>query len=399
MVKFHFYICSISPCLRPTLEKCLKEVEFPFETEIVYHHRLQTPEDQIREELKKADVVIAEPHIAHLLSNPQESCPKLRWFQSTFAGVDHFMNMKPCPYAPDLVPLPFALTRGAALFGPGMAEYAISMMIAVQRNFFTLKEAQMKKESPYSIRECATTFPLLSQLTVGILGASGSIGQDTARRLYVLGCNVWGLCRRHRKEGEPLVTPQVESPLNARLPPADQCFQKLVALEDDDEKQSLLRSFLSGVDVVINILPSTPDTNYLLGGRIDKDGKPIPSPLEACKPHCVFINIGRGSIISEAAMVDVLKRKCIRHAVLDVFEKEPLPATSPLITELSTDMITFTPHTSGLPQHDNYMEHLLSKNLQLFKEGMIFEQSEEAKAKGEKWAPKMIYQMDFKEGY
>lgn len=316
-MKFNFFICCPNPGVKGEVEKVLKEINFPFDFEVKFLNRLESSEEDIKAEIKKSHVMISDPHIAHLLTNPKESCPNLRWFQSTFAGVDNFRNMKPCPYGPEFAKLPFVVTRGATLFGPAMAEYAISAVVMLQRRFFSFKELQPEKKSPYERRGPAVHFELLSNLRIGILGASGSIGQDIARRFYVLGSPVWGVCKHIRKEGEPKLTPQVESHLNAHLPPADICFEKMFALDEEkDESQKVLREFLSGVDVLINVLPSTPETKYLLGGRTSKDGKPLPSPLESCKRNCVFINMGRGTIIKEEVLVDVLKKKWIQHAVV-----------------------------------------------------------------------------------
>ncbi|KAH7822022.1 putative 4-phosphoerythronate dehydrogenase [Monocercomonoides exilis] len=396
---FNFFVCSAVKEIPEKLEKFLKEIEFPFETRISYVDRLSGTDDEIKTQLKSAHVVIGEPHFAHLLSNPEISCPNLRWFQSTAAGLEYFMKMNPCPYFPTFAKLPFVVTRGATFYGPTMAEYCISMMIAVQRSFFKMKEVQIKLDSPYVDRDNYTKFPLLSQLTVGIMGATGSIGQDIARRLYALGCTVIGLCRRKRKEGEPIVTPQVETPVNAHLPPSELCFEEMYPILGDDEKQTSLRTFLSKADVVINVLPTTLETIHLLGGRLDSEGKEIPSPMESCKKSCIFINIGRGTIIKEDVLVDILKKGTISHAVLDVQEMEPLPSSSRLLTELSPDQVTITPHCSGWPQNGDFITPLLKENLSRFAAGMKAEESALKEGRTEEWVPDLLYIMNWKEGY
>ena len=313
----HFFVCTTHPGVATELEKILKEINFPFPYDIAFLDRVNASEDAIKAEFKKADVAISDPHVAPLLSDPQNSCPKLRWFQSVFAGVDNFQKMTPNPYGPEYAKLPFVVTRGATLYGPAMAEYALGALLMLQRSFLVYKELQPSKQSPWANRQPGLHFPLLSSQTIGILGASGSIGQDTARRFHTLGCKVWGLCRRHRKEGEAQLTPQVESHLNATLPPASNAFERMFALEDEkDESQSVLKEFLAGCDAIINVLPGTPETKYLLGGRTDKDGKPVPCPLQACKPNCIFINVGRGTIIKAESLVEALQKKWICHAVV-----------------------------------------------------------------------------------
>lgn len=90
-----------------------------------------------------------------------------------------------------------------------------------------------------------------------------------------------------------------------------------------DEHRTIdgLQDILENCDYIINILPSTPITEGLLNGTI----------LQHCKAkNTIFINIGRGSVIKEADLINALEQKWISAAILDVFEKEPLPKESKL---------------------------------------------------------------------
>ncbi|KAK2942556.1 putative D-isomer specific 2-hydroxyacid dehydrogenase, NAD binding domain containing protein [Blattamonas nauphoetae] len=101
-------------------------------------------------------------------------------------------------------------------------------------------------------------------------------------------------------------------------------------------------------------------------------------PLSVCKPSSILVNVGRGTVISEAAVCSALNKGFIRHAILDVFEEEPLPQTSALL-KLNPSLATLTPHVSGIPHRADFMESLLNFNIPKFIRGM------EKDAEGGKW--------------
>lgn len=149
----------------------------------------------------------------------------------------------------------------------------------------------------------------LSNLTLGILGL-GDIGKEVAKYCKALGMTIWAMGRTERTE----------------LPPDVDHFRT----------QSGLKEVLESSDYICNILPSTPTTQNLLAGDV----------LEVCKSRqSVFINVGRGDVISEESLLKALKNGWIAGAVLDVFEKEPLPKDSEL-----WDMpgVTITPHCAAV---------------------------------------------------
>ncbi|KAK2940095.1 hypothetical protein BLNAU_24990 [Blattamonas nauphoetae] len=254
-----------------------------------------------------------------------------------------------------------------------MADYIIRTTISTHRHIYQLKQIQSTGASPFGIVEQASAFPLVSQLRVGILGGTGSIGQDIARRFYGIGATVVGAGRKERKEGEEWLQRQVESEWDKRLPKASDSFSSFVSLEGDDaQRQNKLRAFLKDLDVIVNVLPSTPETHYLLGGRQIDGTDGVTEPLSVCKPSSILVNVGRGTAISEAAVCSALNKGFIRHAIvcpspfhisslfssnvcfsspskLDVFEEEPLPPTSALL-KLNPSLVTLTPHVSGIPK-------------------------------------------------
>ncbi|KAK2942934.1 putative D-isomer specific 2-hydroxyacid dehydrogenase, NAD binding domain containing protein [Blattamonas nauphoetae] len=104
----------------------------------------------------------------------------------------------------------------------------------------------------------------------------------------------------------------------------------------------------------------------------------VTEPLSVCKPSSVLVNVGRGTAISEAAVYSALNKGFIRHAILDVFEEEPLPPTSALL-KLNPSLATLTPHVSGNPQSADFMDSLLNFNIPEFVRGM------EKEAEGGMW--------------
>ena len=153
----------------------------------------------------------------------------------------------------------------------------------------------------------AAEFPTVYGQTLGIVGL-GEIGRSLAGKARALGMEVIAYDPYVKESGEPL--------------PA--C---LVALDD------LLRQS----DYVSLNLPLTQDTFHLIGER----------ELALMKPSSVLVNTARGAVVDEAALVAALRQKGIAGAGLDVFEVEPLPASSPL---LELDNVTLTPHTAGISE-------------------------------------------------
>nr|XP_006822268.1 PREDICTED: putative D-3-phosphoglycerate dehydrogenase-like [Saccoglossus kowalevskii] len=164
----------------------------------------------------------------------------------------------------------FKLSRYAGVFGPHMAEYVIGSIIARERSFHLLKKDQEKCEWNRPLR---SEYRLLSTLSIGILGA-GDIGLEIARVCKAFGMTVWGLVRHN-------------------LPP-----EKRSQYINHYRQMSMLPELLENCDYVCNVLPSTKQTIGLLNGNV----------LESCKAKkSVFINVGRGNIITEESLVNAMK--------------------------------------------------------------------------------------------
>ena len=157
--------------------------------------------------------------------------------------------------------------------------------------------------------------------TLGIVGY-GSIGRELARLADGLGMSVVATRRdlRHPADEGSYMEPGVGDPL-AEIPTRLYPPQALA-------------SMLAVCDYVALTLPLTGETQHLLDE----------SMLAAMKPGAVLINVSRGAVLDEAALISALAAERIAGAALDVFEEEPLPATSPL---WSLDNVIITPHIAG----------------------------------------------------
>ena len=227
-------------------------------------------------------------------------------------------------------------------------------------------------------------YRMLNGLTVAILGCSGHIGLEVARLCHVFGMNIRGLASHHRRTQPPTADDQ---PTPA--PPSTSSSQPAPPQNGDHRTDSaelpvswyysappsggvgpavIPPEFLHDVDYLVNVLPSTPSTRFLLGSDDSDEGA-----LRHCRrgagkvPHTVFINVGRGDVISDSALLRALLGSnysallsspvpsalpvpgadaFLGGAVLDVFNEEPLPSSHPFYS-LSPPLLTLTPHVAG----------------------------------------------------
>ncbi|MEJ2587968.1 MAG: D-2-hydroxyacid dehydrogenase [Deltaproteobacteria bacterium] len=239
-------------------------------------------------DLETCTIILGEPdHIAPHLRGAKN----LRWVQSAYAGVEVLLG-------PELR-TDYLLTRVSGPFGPSMSEYVFAYILALKRQVLESRENQLKrhwKELP------------AGSLRGGYLGICGvgAIGGHIAKIGQSFGMTVWGI--RRSGKAHPFV---------------DRMFAP-----------AQFDAFLSGPDYLVVTLPLTPETVHLFDTRA----------FEQMKPSSVLINVGRGAVVGEKALIDALKGKRIRGAVLDVFETEPLPKESPL---WDMDNVLVTAHQSA----------------------------------------------------
>ncbi len=247
-----------------------------------------------------------------------ERAPELPWFHSRSAGLDTVL-------VPELVASSAILTNGRGAFSSSLAEFVVASLLYFVKDLRRLVKSQ----------EAGTWDPfdmeMLYGRTLGIVGY-GDIGRAAAERVRPLGMKVLALRRRtERSVGDPLV--------DEALPP--ERLNELMARADD----------------VLVALPLTKDTR----GLVDE------AALGTMKPGGVLVNVGRGAVVDEAALLEALREGRIRGAALDVFETEPLPADHPL---WSLPNVLLAPHCAdNVPGWVEDSMHVFLKNLDLFRRG------------------------------
>jgi len=241
--------------------------------------------------------------------------PKLRWVQKMGAGVDDLL-----PHWPPGTPVLLTRTDGR-LIAPRMTEYVLWAILA--RTLRTDVAGRFRDERRWGYFEIGS----VRQHTVGVAGV-GEIGSGIARALRALGARVAGW-RRTRAGCE--------------------CVDELFC---GDEQ---LRPFLAACSIVVLALPLTSATRRAIDA----------SALAALRPDAHLINVGRGGVVDERALLEAIERGRLAHATLDVFESEPLPPDHPFWTH---PRVTLTPHVSGPLIPEDIVPHFLD-NVRAFDEG------------------------------
>jgi phosphoglycerate dehydrogenase-like enzyme len=224
---------------------------------------------------------------------PLPTMGNVRWVQSTGAGVDSWLQ-------PVELPREIVLTRTPESFGPMIAEWALSRALASVTKIGELAAAQRERRwAPSDIGTLRGTH--------AVVVGTGDVGTHVGRLFAALGCRVTGVSRSGR--GEPTV------------------FSNVLSTES-------LAHVAVEADWLILTLPLTPATRGLVGESV----------LSACR-GAFLMNAGRGAVVDEAILPRALDAGWLRGAALDVFEVEPLPATSPLWDD---PRVMISPHVSGL---------------------------------------------------
>ncbi len=267
--------------------------------------------------------------------DPAEVAPKLKWIQLSSAGVDHLLDS---PVMKSSV----TITTTSGIHAVPIAEYVFAMMLALVKKLPLALDYQKRREWP-SHRNQVLVSEELRDKTIGIVGY-GSIGREVARLARAFGMRVFAT-KRHV---------EINTDRGYRLPgvgdPEGALVERLYP-------NSSLRDMLSLCDFVVVTAPLTPETYHMIG----------PEELAAMKPSAYLINIARGAIVDEAALVEALRNGKIAGAALDVFEQEPLPPESPL-WELPN--VILTPHVSAItPKYDDRATALFAENLRRYLEG------------------------------
>lgn len=245
------------------------------------------------------------------------SAARLRWIQLTAAGVGSQLF-------PELVESPVVVTNARGIHAVSMAEHALGVMLAFARKLHLARDAQARRE--WAQEEQWSGLPPFGQLAGGTLGllGFGAVGRALAERARALGMRVLAV-RRH-----PAQDP---APADAQWGP------------------ERLPELLDHADWLVLAAPLTPATRGVIGG----------AELARLPPHAILVNLGRGPLVDERALVEALTAGRIAGAALDVFEQEPLPRDSPL---WGMPQVIVTPHVSGFgPRFWERTCELFARNL------------------------------------
>lgn len=210
-----------------------------------------------------------------------ESAPKLEWIHAMYAGLDRSLF-------PELVASPIPLTNGSGVFSQSLGEFVMLGILYFAKD--VPRRMRAKAEHKWDVFDNAE----ISRQTVGIV-AHGDIGRAVAQRAKAMGMRVLA----HRKNTAPRA--------------GDENVDRVYAASD-------LHAMLPECDYIAVTAPLTEETRGMIGKR----------EFELMKPSAVILNVGRGPVIDEAALVEALRTKRIRGAALDVFDVEPLPPDNPL---------------------------------------------------------------------
>ncbi len=253
--------------------------------------------------LAQADILFDfdQTHIEDL----PEVAPRVQWLQATSSGIGQFVNNN--GYDTRMPNTTFTTAKG--VHAQPLAEFCIMVMLMFHKGVPRMLEEQQRHHWE---RYAGTD---LSGRTLVILGL-GSVGQRTAQLAKAFGMHVIGVKR----------TVEGLSPTALSV--------------DELYDQSMLSAVLPRAEHLVIITPHTPETEGLLGAN----------EIALLPKGCTFINIGRGAVVDEQALVKALESGQIGAAGLDVFEVEPLPENSPL-----WDMpnVLISPHSASTSDREN----------------------------------------------
>jgi len=270
-------------------------------------------------ELDDADVVLGYA----VRRDNFEHARRLRWIHLTSAGLGPLLF-------PEMVESGVVITNSRGLHADAMAEHALGMMLAFTRKLHLARDAQRERRwIEDAIALDAPPFGQLPGATLGVVGF-GAIGHAITWRAKALGMRV--IAVRRRAGGDPA--------------PADAVWET-----------ERLGELLAASDFVVLCTPLTGETR----GMIDA------AALARMRPHAVLINLGRGALVDEAALIEALRAGRIAGAGLDVFAQEPLPEESPL---WDLPQVIMTPHVSGMgPRLWERAMDLFASNLRAWLDG------------------------------
>ncbi len=229
---------------------------------------------------------------------------QVKWIQSLSAGVEKLL-------IPELIESPVPLTNAKGVFKRSLAEFAIFGIL------FHSKRGRRLVENQRAHRWDDFSVGWLPDKIVGIVGY-GEIGRECALLAHGLGMKIYATRRRPEQ--------------SANDPILERAFPT-----------SALHDMLRQVDVLIAAAPLTKETRHMLGAE----------EFAVMKPSAIVLNVGRGPVIDEAALVRALQEKQIAGAALDVYETEPLPPDHPF---WEMENVLLSPHCTDRTNDPDWLD-------------------------------------------
>jgi len=228
----------------------------------------------------------------------------VRWVHSLSAGVENILF-------PALVESTVPLTNSRGVFKRPLAEFAVLGMLFHFKKVRRLIDNQSRhKWDDFSVK-------LADRQVMGVVGY-GEIGRECALLGRSFGMNIHAVRRNPDRSAN------------------DPVLNRIFKLEQ-------LNEMLAGIDVLVCAAPLTPDTHHMISDL----------QFAAMKPSAIVINVGRGPVIDEAAMIRALRSRQIAGAALDVFEEEPLPTASPL---WGMENVLISPHCTDRTEDPDWLD-------------------------------------------
>lgn len=285
------------------------------------YRRTDEQERRFFDLLAQGEILYGIPDVdAAMLARAVRENPRLHWVQTMAAGGG--ATVKHADLTADELDR-VVFTTSAGVHGPTLTEFAVFGLLAGAKDLPRLQAQQRRREwsDRWAMRQ-------LHEMTVLVVGLGG-IGADTARVLAAFGATVIGVRRN---------------------PAPVEHVAQVYGIDD-------LPQALSRADGVVITLPGTAETEGLYDAAM----------VAATKPGAIVVNVGRGTVIDEAALLDGLDSGRIAYAALDVTAVEPLPADSPL---WDRDDVLLSPHTAALSSlEDRRIAELFADNLRRHLDG------------------------------
>jgi phosphoglycerate dehydrogenase-like enzyme len=278
------------------------------------HARTPDQERRYLGMLARAEVMFDFDHAQ--TANLRAVAPKLKWLQATSAGIGQYVMKNGL----DAIGVTFTTASGA--HARPLADFCTMAMLMFAKDYFgMLRDQRARRWS----RTCAEE---LTGKTLAIIGL-GRVGREVARQAKCFDMRVIGTART-----------------SSEAPHVDQIY-----------RPTQLAEVLPQADFLVLIAPHTPETEGMIGA----------AELALMKPGAVIINIARGALIDEDALIAALREGRLAGAALDVFRDEPLPSASPL-----WDMpnVIVSPHSASTVRQENgRITDLFCENLRRYLEG------------------------------